>query len=189
MVLVEKKIGDNAKAQERTHPFWCYCIIDQHQTDFFCFFQMKTDFAKQTPTGAKRRTGGLPRPDWWKDSTLFGGQVVPLIVLLKNIHFFSVFLIFNQSLSSLQPGCSLDRFVDKLSLFKFFRFSNIFHLCSLVVPLIDRFANNLSCSIFLDFQNKNRLGCQVVPLLLGFKTTFIHRFIFKLPPLSALSLS
>ena len=55
------------------------CIIDQHQTDFFCFCQMKTDFAKQTPPGAKRRTGGLPRPDWWKDAALFGGQVDPLL--------------------------------------------------------------------------------------------------------------
>ena len=123
MVLVEKKIGDNAKAQERTHPFWCYCIIDQHQTDFFCFFQMKTDFAKQTPTGAKRRTGGLPRPDWWKDSTLFGGQVVPLIVLLKNIHFFQ---------------------------FSWFS-TNLYPLCSQVVPLID-LLTNFHFSSFLDFQ-------------------------------------
>ena len=51
------------------------------------FFQ-NTDFSEQTPAGAKRRTGGLPRPDWWKDPTLFGGQVVPLIDLLKSIYFF-----------------------------------------------------------------------------------------------------
>ena len=38
-----------------------------------------TDFSEQTPAGAKRRTGGLPRPDWWKDSALFGGQVDPLL--------------------------------------------------------------------------------------------------------------
>ena len=45
----------------------------------------------------------------------------------------------------------------------------------------NRFADNLSCSIFLDFQNKIFLGCQVVPLLLGFKTTYLHRFITTSP--------
>ena len=54
--------------------------------------------------------------------------------------------------------------------------------------MIDRFADNLSYSHFLNFQNKILLGCQVVPLLLGFKTTFLHRFIKQLPLLSAFSL-